>query len=471
MERSLSRLKPSRTGSFILLVLAAVAGLVLAAYLLGLFSNRMARTDPAPAAASTVTSSAPVQNLTSSEIAELLLRSGVGPGGTELDILYAPAWYFDWSERSAPETAKPVLAFFVMETIHDGNLEEGQMLPLLQVEDQAYEPIAVQNVIDSPHHRTTQVLYAAYDPAGEALIAEESDRLTLIAPIDGNVSVSNTFTWDLPLPYGLAVLNDAAAAEAGLETTGLEPTMGGPQLTWPVLLAIMGGMLAALSPCLMQLAAYYAAVVASAGDAEGDLSTARSHLIRVGGFFVVGFVLVYTAGGAVAGFIGGSLQELELVQRWSRPASMAAGLILILLAFRVAYRARAPLVCRLPLRPPKERGSSWADAAAMGATFAFGCLTCFSATVLSALLVYAGSTGSPALGASLLLLFSVSVGVIFLLAAGLVSNTAPIMGWLQRAQPVIGGVSALVMAVFGVMMLTYRFHVFSGTLLRWFSLG
>ncbi|MFQ5922345.1 MAG: cytochrome c biogenesis CcdA family protein, partial [Anaerolineales bacterium] len=352
----------------------------------------------------------------------MLLRSGVGPGGIELDILYAPAWYFDWSERVAPDTAKPVLAFFVMETIHDGDLDRGQVLPLLQIEDQSYEPIAVQGVIESPHHRTTQALYAAYGPDGEALINEESGRMTLIAPIEGNVSVSNTFTWNLPLPNGLSILNDPLAAEAASETSTPEQAISGPQLTWPALFAIMGGMLAALSPCLMQLAAYYTAVIVSAGTAERDFSTARSHLMKVGVIFVVGFVLVYTAGGAVAGLIGGSLQELEFVQRWSRPASMAAGLILILLAFRVAYRARAPLVCRLPLKPPKENSSGMVDAAAMGATFAFGCLTCFSATVLSALLIYAGSTGSPLLGASLLMLFSLTVGLIFLLAAGLVSN-------------------------------------------------
>jgi cytochrome c biogenesis protein CcdA len=107
----------------------------------------------------------------------------------------------------------------------------------------------------------------------------------------------------------------------------------------------------------------------------------------------------------------------------------------------------------------------------MGASFAIGCLSCFSATVLSALLMYAGSTGSPITGAILLFLFSSGVGLVFLLAAWLVGEATPLMGWLERAQPVVGGISALIMVGFGMLMVTYQFHVVSGFLFRLFSIG
>jgi cytochrome c-type biogenesis protein len=105
----------------------------------------------------------------------------------------------------------------------------------------------------------------------------------------------------------------------------------------------------------------------------------------------------------------------------------------------------------------------------MGSTFAIGCLSCFSATVLTALLLYAGSTGSPITGATLLFLFSSGVGVVFLVAAWALGEAGPMMDWLHRAQPAIGGVSALIMAGFGLLMVTYQFHVVSGFLLKVFT--
>jgi cytochrome c-type biogenesis protein len=283
-----------------------------------------------------------------------------------------------------------------------------------------------------------------------------------VAPINGTVSSSNTFKWDLPLPYGLGLVNDRAQSESLIVSSPRT-------LTWPVFLAIMAGMLTALSPCLLQLAAYYAAVLAGAGAGSENRSHTRRHLVRTSLFFVGGFTLVYTTGGFIAGYVGESMQHLAFIQQWSYPVSVIAGVIIILLAIRIAIQARAPLVCRLPLGVKRSQGSGWVSSAVMGSTFAVGCLTCFSATVLSALLLYAGSTGSPVIGGLLLLLFSAGVGVVFLLAAWVIGESASMLGWLQRAQPIIGGVSALIMVGFGLLMVTYQFHVVSGFLFRLFA--
>ena len=89
--------------------------------------------------------------------------------------------------------------------------------------------------------------------------------------------------------------------------------------------------------------------------------------------------------------------------------------------------------------------------------------------MLSALLLYAGATGSPVTGGLIMLIFSVAVGVLFLLAAWLLANAAPLMTWLEKARPWIGGVSAVVMIGFGVLMITYKFHIWTGALFRLWS--
>jgi cytochrome c-type biogenesis protein len=405
-----------------------------------------------------------VIDLTADEVAKYLLRSGAGPNDTELDILYAPTWYYQWNQRTLPQIDQTVMAFFVMETIHDGDLVSEPPVPILKIGDRQIEALETQLISDAPHHRVSQVLYPALDEGGQPLVTEKSEKFTLVAPINGVVSSSNTFKWELPLPGGLGLVK-------GPEQLEVTAVGGNRALSWPALLAIMGGMLTALSPCLLQLGAYYAAVLAGAGSKPGQVRRARKHLINTAIFFAGGFTLIYTAGGFVAGHIGGSLQQLAVVQQWSRPISIVAGIVIILLAVRVAVQAKAPLICKLPLRNNGGNKSGKIGSAVMGASFAIGCLSCFSATVLSALLMYAGSTGSPITGAMLLFLFSSGVGLVFLLAAWLVGEATPLMGWLERAQPVVGGISALIMVGFGMLMVTYQFHVVSGFLFRLFSIG
>jgi cytochrome c-type biogenesis protein len=402
--------------------------------------------------------------LTPNQVGDVLLRSGVGANGSALDVLYAPEWYFRWNQRELPQTEVPVLAFFVMEAIHQGDLLGDPPEVLLLVDNKQYEPIETRVVSDAPHHRVSQVLFSALDKIGGPLITEQDDRIALVSPIGGIVTSSNTFSWDLPLPHGLGLIGDPIQGD-GLTAE----VVAKPALTLPAALAIMGGMLAALSPCLLQLAAYYAAVLAGAGAQSGGIAAPRRYLLRTGLFFIAGFTAIYTVGGLAAGSIGASLQHLEFVQRWSRPISAVAGVLIIVLAFRVAVQAKAPLVCRLPIKTKDATSSGWWSSALMGSTFAIGCLSCFSATVLTALLLYAGSTGSPITGATLLFLFSSGVGVVFLVAAWALGEAGPMMDWLHRAQPAIGGVSALIMAGFGLLMVTYQFHVVSGFLLKVFT--
>lgn len=435
-------------------ILAVVLALMILSGLILFLLNANVPQTPAADPAQTST-------LTTTEVGGILLRSGVGPGNTPLDILYAPTWYFDWNNRALPEITTPVLAFFVMETIHDGELPGPVPVAELRVNNVRYPALESRVVSDAPHHRVSQVLFNAVDSSGLPLITEESEYFELVVPIEGIISEGNTFRWAMPLPYGLGMLNSDQL-----------PIPYRAALTWPVFLAIMSGVLSALSPCLLQLAVYYAAVLAGAGAAAGTaaVQVARTSLMRTSVFFVGGFTLVYTIGGFIAGYIGQSLEQLSGLESWYRPVSFVAGVIIIALAFRVAIQSRVPLVCRLPMRV--NSGNGWFSSALMGFSFAIGCLSCFSATVLSALLLYAGATGSPITGALLLLMFSSGIGLIFLLAAWVMGEAAPQMTqFLQRAQPALGAVSAVVMILFGLLMITYEFHAVSGFFYQIFTGG
>jgi len=390
--------------------------------------------------------------LSQDEVVDILLRAGPGTDEIELELLYTPSWYFEWSGRDAPAAGgEPALAFFMFETIHDGELPSA--LPDVYLSDGAerLENTEATPVSTAPHHRVTQFIFPA-ELDGRSVISDPS-RMRLTVTSDGGAE--NDFTWELPLPHGLGILNTATT----------QSPLVSPALSMGAILAIFGGMLTALSPCLLLLATYYSAVLSGTAASGATGESATKKVLTTGLFFVGGFTVIYTAGGVFAGYVGESVTRLDGVGQYARPASLVAGVAVVILGIRVASQARVPVACKIPgFNRPSQSG--WVGSALMGSTFAFGCLSCFSATVLSALLLYAGATGSPLTGGLIMLVFSAGVGVMFLAAAWLVAQAAPLMSWLEKARPYIGGASATLMIFFGVLMITYKFHIVTGYLLR-----
>lgn len=401
-------------------------------------------------------SDADVTTLTQGEVTDALLRTGEGPDDLELEMLYSPSWYFTWTGRSEPVTdGSPTLAFFFFETTHKEELPaEMPQLAIVQASG-SVGPSDVLEVSDSPHHRSNQVLFPATLDDGTPLLADD-ESLTVVATWhDGSTT---TVEWAQPMPFGLGALNTA--------DTGTTFKM--PDLSLGAIAAIFGGALAALTPCMLLLAAFYTAVLSGTASETAGRGVAERRLLSTGLFFVAGFTVIYTAGGVIAGFIGQSVTRFENIGSYARPLSIFAGVAVILLGIRMASQSKVPMVCKLPgfNRPTR---SGWVGSALMGATFAVGCLSCFSATVLTALLLYAGATGSPLAGGLVMLMFSAGVGVMFLIAALLVARAAPLSTWLTKAQPVIGGISAAVMIFLGVLMVTYKFHLVTGYLFELWS--
>ena len=354
--------------------------------------------------------------------------------------------------RSEPDIDGVGVGFFVFETVHEGVLPSNLPSFAVASDGNALTPVRVASIDNSEHRRVTQLLYSAETEDGFRLV-RDGDRLSV--EIDG--VLAGELVWDLDDSFGADLLG---------EGTSMGIVSG--KLTIPALLAIFGGMLAALSPCLLLLTMYYTAVLSGTTAGVPGGAKASNRVINTSLAFVLGFALIYTAGGVFAGWVGDSVRRLDTVGEWSKPVSMIAGAVVVLLGIRMAAQTRVPLVCKMPgfNRPTK---SGFFGSLAMGGTFAVGCLSCFSATVLSALLLYAGATGSAVTGGLIMLTFSAATGLIFILAAYLAARAVPVVGIVDKARPYIGGISAAVMIVLGLLMLTYNFHKFTGWIYQLWS--
>lgn len=369
----------------------------------------------------------------------------------KLEVLYAPPAYFAMAggeEGIARYAPDKFYIFLISETIHEGEALPETLPPAtLRVDGQEMAPFDVKTLISSSHHRTSVI---RFDHAADQTPQELA---LLIADAD-------------PMGWNLADISDNVSTESvGWSAFGL---------SWALLLPGLAGMLAALGPCLTQLVVYYMATLTGVGMEVLQDETARAaqrrRVLRTAIFFSLGFTVVYTAGGAIAGMIGQSLQNLGLLETLNQPLSMVAGVIILLLAWRVIVNARAPLVCKLPLasKVRSESGTGLWGAMMTGGAFAFGCLSCFGATVLTVLLLYIGASGSVLQGTFIMFVFSLGLTVPFLVAALALGRILPLFSRLERVAPWLGLASGTVMIGFGLLMITYRFHVVSSLIYRWF---
>lgn len=395
-----------------------------------------------------------------STVQRTLLRQAEGAGhhshaAAMMSGLYATSTYFTMTEQTQEaDRYRPdrFAVFYLFEDIHLGQLSPAGPAVSLRLDDgRQLTPVDTEVLRDSPHHRATLVRFSKADPRGAPLFDENASALTLVAH-DPAAHVEQAMQWSLPIVY-----------PTGLEGTGLP---------LPTLLALLAGLLAVLSPCLLQLTVYYTFALAgmnAQGAAVADLAAARRRVIATALYFIAGFTVVFTASGALAGLAGERLQSSGIMEAWNRPLMIASGLGILALGVWVGASSGAPGLCRLPRLAALGAGRPWVDRVKtmfLGSAFAIGCSTCFGGALFISLMIYVGSIGSASLGALALFLFSVGIAVPYLLAAVFLSRALPLLTSVHRVSAGIGTVCSVVLIFFGVILLTDTFHIPSDLLYR-----
>jgi cytochrome c-type biogenesis protein len=372
-----------------------------------------------------------------------------------LSGIYATPEYYaltDQTLEGARYQPERYSVFYLFEDIHLGELPALPPELALRVDErEPVPPVDARVLRDSPHHRVTVVRFPTQDPGGQPFINEKASFFELAAH-DSSTHSQQVMRWDLPIVYP----NDLKEADLSL----------------PTLVALLAGLLAVLSPCLLQLTVYYTFALTGISMQQGPAGVAagRAEVIRSALYFIAGFTVIFTATGALAGLAGQKLESSGIVEQLSRPLSIAAGVGILLLGIMIAVNSDAKM-CRLPFFHMRRTPSNWLDGLKvmfMGSAFAVGCSTCFGGALFISLMIYVGTVGSPSLGASALFLFSVGIAIPYVLAAVFLSRALPLLSSLQKVASGVGLASSVVLIFFGVILITDNFHVPSNFLYRFY---
>ena len=214
--------------------------------------------------------------------------------------------------------------------------------------------------------------------------------------------------------------------------------------------ALVAGIVSFLSPCVLPLVPPYLVYLTGTSiehlaEGEATLSVKRE-TVGAAMLFVLGFSTVFVALGASASAIGG------LLLRWSGPLATVAGIVIIVMGLHFLGLTRIGFLFREKrLAMPKPVGP-W-GAYAMGLAFAFGWTPCIG-PILAAILAVAASEKSVGQGATLLGIYSLGLGIPFVVAAFAVGPFAAFLARFRNHLGTVEKAMGVLLILTGIAFLT-----------------
>lgn len=206
------------------------------------------------------------------------------------------------------------------------------------------------------------------------------------------------------------------------------------------IIAFLEGIITFISPCLLPMLPIYISYFAGGGERTGR----KTFFGALG--FVTGFTVVFVALGALAGTVGSFLREYQTA------VNIVSGLVVIFFGLNFLGVFKLNLF-RGSKRHVDTSNMSFLSAMLFGVIFSLGWTPCVGAFLGSALML-ASQQGHVIEGMLMLLMYSLGLGIPFILSAVLIDYLKSAFNWIKRNYRVINAVSGCILILIGVMMAT-----------------
>ena len=230
--------------------------------------------------------------------------------------------------------------------------------------------------------------------------------------------------------------------------------------------AILAGIISFLSPCVLPLVPPYLCFISGASleelsqpGATAALQQRRTMLAAL--MFVAGFTTVFVMLGASASLVG------QLLRAHLTLLGQIAGLAIIVMGLHFLGLFRLDFLNREARYHAARKPAGPLGAYAIGLAFAFGWTPCIG-PVLAVILSLAASEQDVAKGAGLLAVYSLGLGIPFLLAAAGVGAFLGFLSGMRKHLLIVERVMGGLLVLTGIMFLTGAMQNMSYWLLEQF---
>lgn len=234
-----------------------------------------------------------------------------------------------------------------------------------------------------------------------------------------------------------------------------------------VIAAFFAGILSFLSPCVLPLVPAYISFMSGVSVDELQRASQRQAILRKTLFtslaFILGFSLVFVLLGATATTLGRFLLTQFVLM------SKIAGIIIIILGVHFLGLFKKPLSFlnyekRFHVRQVR---AGMLGAFVIGLAFAFGWTPCVG-PILGPILFLAGGQQTVGQGILLLSVYSLGLGVPFLLTALATQTFFEVFNTMKRHFQLIETLSGVFLILIGALIFTGKFSVLATKLIEWF---
>ena len=200
-------------------------------------------------------------------------------------------------------------------------------------------------------------------------------------------------------------------------------------------ITFLEGVISFISPCMLPMLPIYVSYFAGGADK-------RTHVFIRSLCFTAGFTLVFCVLGLFAGTAGSFLSEYRTI------LNIVCGLIVII--FGLSYLEIIPLNFLKGIRGQYEAGSA-ISAFLFGMIYSINLTPCVGAFLGSALML-AAETGGALTGLLLLLIYSLGLGIPFVISAVLIEKLNGTFAFIKRHYKGINTVCGLFLIIVGIAM-------------------
>ena len=222
--------------------------------------------------------------------------------------------------------------------------------------------------------------------------------------------------------------------------------------------AFVAGLTSFLMPCVLPLAPIYLAILAGPEILEPGADKKNARIFLHSLTFVAGFSAVFIGLGAGAGLAGLAISiNFSLIKQ-------VAGILLIVFGALFLLSQKVPqLNFQKRLTPSQSTKTGYIRSFATGAIFSMASMTC-ATYILGGILMLAAASATAWRGASLLAIYSLGLGIPFLIIGAAFERVTPLLKRVQRYSRAVYITSGAVLIVLGILITTGRLTLLTGVI-------